>query len=107
VRQQGTKVPFTGQNVRDILGVPPESKLSQFVWVSLIVGRVGMKSKMQHHVQPRESVQRNEQASEEIQTFLRAVDSYPERVAKDPGISFRRHLSSLFAASPNATPRRH
>jgi len=67
-----------------------------------------MKSKMQHHVQPRENVlHRNEQVSEEIQKFLSAVDSYPDRVAKEPGLSFRRHLSSLFATSPNAKPRRH
>ena len=63
---------------------------------------------MQHHVQPRENVlHRNEQVSEEIQKFLRAVDSYPDRVAKEPGLSFRRHLSSLFATPPNAKPRRH
>ncbi|MFZ0416502.1 MAG: hypothetical protein WAM04_00240 [Candidatus Sulfotelmatobacter sp.] len=67
-----------------------------------------MKAKMQHHVQPRESVlPRNEQVSEEIEKFLRAVDSYPDRVAKEPSISFRRHLSSLFATSPNGKRRRH
>jgi hypothetical protein len=66
-----------------------------------------MKPKMQHHVQPRESIpHRNEQASEEIQTFLRAVDSYPERVAKEPGLSFRRHLASLFEPR-DKTPRRN
>jgi hypothetical protein len=65
-----------------------------------------MKPKMQHHVQPRESVvHRNAQVSEEIQKFFRAVDSYPARVAKEPSISFRRHLSSLFATSPNAKRR--
>jgi hypothetical protein len=59
-----------------------------------------MKSKMYHHVQPRESDPlRNEQAVEEIQKFLRALDSYPERVAKEPNVSFRRHLSGLFKAS--------
>jgi len=45
-----------------------------------------MKSNMQYRVQPRESlVLSNEQASEEIQKFLRAVDSYPDRVAQEPG----------------------
>jgi hypothetical protein len=67
-----------------------------------------MKPKMQHHVQPRESVlHRNAQVLDEIQKFLRAVDSYPDRVAKEPGLSFRRHLSNIFAASSNARPRRH
>ncbi|MGO9165682.1 MAG: hypothetical protein ACLP56_02300 [Candidatus Sulfotelmatobacter sp.] len=66
-----------------------------------------MKPKMPHHVQPRESVShRNEQVAEEIQKFLRAVDSYPERVAKEPRLSFRRHLSSLFTAHGDR-PRRH
>ncbi len=55
---------------------------------------------MDHHVQPRESEPpRNEEAVEEIQKFLRALDSYPERVAKEPKVSFRRHLSGLFKAS--------
>ena len=45
---------------------------------------------MHHHVQPRESERlrnkqaSNKQATEEIQKFLRALDSYPERVAKEP-----------------------
>lgn len=65
-----------------------------------------MQSKMEHHVQPRESVQhRNEQVSEEIQKFLLAIDSYPERVAKEPRLSFRRHLSTLFAATHANRPR--
>jgi len=56
-----------------------------------------MKPKMQHHVQPRESaLQRDQQVSNEIQTFLRAVDSYPDRFAKEPRLSFRKHLASLF-----------
>jgi hypothetical protein len=35
---------------------------------------------------------------EEIQNFLRAVDSYPARVAKEPRVTFREHLSSISAA---------
>lgn len=55
---------------------------------------------MYHHVQPREGdPPRNEQTFEEIEKFLQAVDSYPDRIAKEPGISFRRHLSSLFKPS--------
>ncbi|HXO36502.1 MAG TPA: hypothetical protein VN901_29510 [Candidatus Acidoferrales bacterium] len=49
----------------------------------------------------------NRQAFEEIREFLRAVESYPERVAKEPTITFRRHLSSLIAAPEDDAPRRH
>ena len=65
---------------------------------------------MHHHVQPREGEPLcNEQASEEIQKFLQALDSYPDRVAKEPSVSFRRHLSSLFKAPRKNTDvtRRH
>jgi len=61
-----------------------------------------MKPKMQRHV-----LHRNRQAFEEIKEFLRAVESYPERVAKEPTITFRRHLSSLIAAPEDDVPRRH
>ncbi|MFZ0439550.1 MAG: hypothetical protein WAL76_15600 [Candidatus Sulfotelmatobacter sp.] len=55
---------------------------------------------MQYQVQPREIVvHRSEQIQvrEEIQNFLRALDSYPARVAKEPSISFQQHLCSFFA----------
>jgi hypothetical protein len=61
---------------------------------------------MQHHVQPRASAPpRSEQVQEEIQNFLRAIDSYPNRFAKEPRISFQRHLRSFF--SPGHTNRNH
>jgi hypothetical protein len=67
-----------------------------------------MKSKTQRHVQPRESVlHRKEQVSEEIRIFLGALDSYPDRAAAKPGISFRRYLSSLFKASSKHISNRH
>ena len=47
---------------------------------------------------------RNEQASEEIQKFLRALDSYPERVAKEPSVSFRRHLIQPLRRRPAKNP---
>jgi hypothetical protein len=37
----------------------------------------------------------NEQVRREIESFLRALHSYPERFSKDPGISFEEHRSSL------------
>lgn len=53
---------------------------------------------MQRQVQPPVSAPvRQEQVRREIQNFLKAVDSYPARAAKEPALSFRRHLSSFFA----------
>jgi sugar-specific transcriptional regulator TrmB len=58
-----------------------------------------MKPKVFYQIQPREVVSlRTEQVQEEIQSFLEAVDSYPARAAKEPGVSFHQHLCSIFAA---------
>ncbi len=58
-----------------------------------------MKPKVSYQIQPREVVSlRTEQVQEEIQGFLEAVDSYPARAAKEPGVSFHQHLCSIFAA---------
>lgn len=62
---------------------------------------------MRNHVQPRESVEpRNEQVRREIRGFLQAVDSYPERVAKEPRVSFQQHLCSVFGTSQPERRRR-
>jgi hypothetical protein len=54
---------------------------------------------MHYQVQPREiAPPRNAQVQQEIQSFLRALDSYPARVAKEPRVSFHQHLRSFFAA---------
>jgi hypothetical protein len=37
----------------------------------------------------------NEQVRREMQCFLLALQSYPERFLKDPGISFEQHCSEL------------
>jgi hypothetical protein len=68
-----------------------------------------MKPKMQHQVQPRDIVpSRGAQirivqgeVEDEIRDFLRAVNSYSARVAKEPRVSFQQHLSSIFAARNN------
>jgi hypothetical protein len=55
---------------------------------------------MQHQIQPREiSASCSELVEEEIQSFLQAVDSYPARVAKEPGISFQQHFRSIIRAA--------
>lgn len=48
----------------------------------------------------------NEQVRIEIQSFLLALDSYPERFAQSPGISFEEHRSSLVEAAAPAPRRR-
>jgi hypothetical protein len=76
---------------------------------------VGMKLKMQHQVQPREiappqtgKVQLLQgEVQEEIQNFLRAVDSYPARVAKEPSVTFQQHLCSIYNDRRDRGPRRH
>ena len=53
-----------------------------------------------NHVQPRESgLPGNEQVRWEIHSFLKALDSYPERFAKEPGITFEQHLCSLVSTA--------
>lgn len=39
----------------------------------------------------------NSQALAELENFLRAVDSYPERFAREPEVSFEQHLNGLHA----------
>jgi hypothetical protein len=41
---------------------------------------------------------RSVQVKREIQNFLEALDSYPARVAREPRLSFRQHLCSVFAS---------
>ena len=47
----------------------------------------------------------NEQVRREIQSFLQALDSYPERFANNPGITFEQHCTGLVATA-KAEPRR-
>jgi hypothetical protein len=43
-------------------------------------------------------------AQQEIDSFLRALRSYPDRFARDPYLSFQQHLSSIVtAAHPSST----
>jgi hypothetical protein len=53
---------------------------------------------------------REHEAQQEIDSFLRALNSYPDRFAREPYLSFQQHLSSIVtAAHPRGTdddPRR-
>jgi len=48
----------------------------------------------------------NEQVRREMQNFLQALDSYPDRFAREPEISFEEHCSSLIEAAAPAPSRR-
>ena len=66
-----------------------------------------MKVRMRH-VQPRESLYSgNEQVQAEIQRYLQALASYPDRFAQDPDISFKKHLYSLVAGNQSSRRRRN
>jgi hypothetical protein len=59
-----------------------------------------MKRKTRRSAAQSESLsQRNEQVRREIQNFLEAVNSYPERVAREPQATFQQHLCSFFRNS--------
>jgi|HubBroStandDraft_4_1064222.scaffolds.fasta_scaffold1319516_1 hypothetical protein len=47
----------------------------------------------------------NEQVRREIQRFLQALRSYPERFARNPRLTFEEHCSG-FARTAKAEPRR-
>jgi hypothetical protein len=62
---------------------------------------------MLDYIQPRENASsRNDQTQQEIQNFLLAVRSYPDRAAKDPGLTFRQHLCTFLAITDDRPPRR-
>jgi hypothetical protein len=51
------------------------------------------------YIQPSKSPRpSNEEVLLEIQSFLQALDSYPDRFSREPKISFEQHLCSLVAA---------
>ena len=41
----------------------------------------------------------NEQVLQEMQAFLRALESYPDRFASDPTVTFEQHRSNLIPAA--------
>jgi hypothetical protein len=60
-----------------------------------------MKQKVYGQDHPRQPRMSNAQVQQEIHNFLRALDSYPARAAKEPRVSFHQHLCSLFATDQN------
>ncbi len=59
-----------------------------------------MKTKKQHATDLLGSdAERECEVQREIDSFLRAVSSYPDRFAREPYLSFRQHLSSIVTAT--------
>jgi hypothetical protein len=42
---------------------------------------------------------REHEVQREIDSFLRAISSYPDRFAREPYLSFQQHLSSIVTAA--------
>ena len=45
-------------------------------------------------------VERENEVQREIDSFIRAVNSYPDRFAREPYLSFQQHLSNIVTAEP-------
>jgi hypothetical protein len=54
-----------------------------------------------HHASgsPVSDAEREHDVQREIDSFLRAVSSYPDRFAREPYLSFQQHLSSIVTAT--------
>jgi hypothetical protein len=107
-RQYTTKVLFTGPAIGNIFvtSSPIRNLAAHHGFTGIIgaaaSGMIAMKPKMHQQIQPREiatlhGVQLQGEVQEEIRNFLRAVDSYPARVSKEPRVTFQQHLCSIFA----------
>ena len=60
-----------------------------------------MKIKRHHATDLRVSdVERENEVQREIDSFIRAVNSYPDRFAREPYLSFQQHLSNIVTAEP-------
>lgn len=58
-----------------------------------------MKTKRHHATDLGVADTREYEAQREIDSFLRAVSSYPARFAREPYLSFQQHLSSIVTAT--------
>jgi hypothetical protein len=59
-----------------------------------------MKTKRNHAIDLGVADTREGDAQREIDSFLRALSSYPDRFAREPYLSFQQHLSSIVTAAP-------
>jgi hypothetical protein len=62
-------------------------------------GRIQPRQIQPGQIQSTIAPSRSVQVQREIRNFLRALDSYPARVAREPRLSFHQHLCSVFATA--------
>jgi hypothetical protein len=62
-----------------------------------------MKTKKHQGIDSRVAEVRERDAQREIDSFLRALSSYPDRFAREPYLSFQQHLSSIVNTCPRGT----
>ena len=74
-------------------------------WNSDLLGCEGMKAKVPYERPLQSSVSADEQVRWEIQNFLEALKSYPDRAAKEPDVTFEQHLYTLVSPA-RPVPRR-
>jgi hypothetical protein len=70
-----------------------------------LFGCEGMKAKLLYERPSQSSLSADEQVRLEIQSFLQALESYPDRAAKEPNLTFEQHLYALVSPG-QAVPRR-
>jgi hypothetical protein len=66
-----------------------------------------MKSKMHEAALGEDEMSGDAQVRVEIQTFLQAVNSYPDQFARNPDLTFEEHCSSLSPVAKTDSNRRN
>jgi len=78
-------------------------------WDAWMIQGVRMKrkkfSRSSDRVSESDRVSGNEEACLEMQSFLMALDSYPECFARNPEVSFEQHHSGLMSVGGNGSGR--
>ena len=65
-----------------------------------------MKAKMHSILAGHNQLSGNEQVRMEMQIFLHALNSYPERCARNPSITFEEYCGGLVESAKNEPPGR-
>jgi len=62
-----------------------------------------MRTQSSNPATPRLTPVRDEEAQREIQSFLQALRTYPDRFAREPTLSFAQHFSQVAAELPEVS----
>jgi len=66
-----------------------------------------MRNKKCHSPLSAVAATRQFEVQREIESFLRALSSYPDRFSRDPRLSFEQHLFSIMASEPTSAGGQH